>query len=141
MRAMRWAIVAGAALVTLPVGSAAVARPPLSDPVTLNIGFVCQWQQRCMDQQKGAMKRSLKLVRKYQPPTWRIEMCNRNAARNRFRVDWIGFENCIRNTMLRPEPVPVRSIIVTRKRSKRISQSAPPPRRISAPAPSFGERG
>ena len=40
-----------------------------------------------MSQQKGAMKRSLKLVRKYQPPTWRIEMCNRNAARSRYRVE------------------------------------------------------
>ena len=95
-----------------------------------------------MSQQKGAMKRSLKLVRKYQPPAWRIEMCNRNAARTRFRVDWVGFENCIRNTTLRPAPVPVRSIIITRKRARRISQGAPPaPPQSSTPAPSFGERG
>jgi hypothetical protein len=63
MRAMKWVVVSVALI--LLVGSSHVwARPPLGDPVTLNIGFVCQWQPRCMSQQKGAMKRSLKLVRK-----------------------------------------------------------------------------
>ena len=139
MRAMKWAIVP-AALIVLAAGSQARARPPLNDPVTLNIGFVCQWQPRCMSQQKKAMKRSLKNVRKEQPPTWRIEMCNRNASRNRYRVDWVGFENCIRNTTLRPAPIPARSIIITKKRSKRLTESAPP--RQSAPPPAgFGERG
>jgi hypothetical protein len=133
MRAMRWTIVA-AALILLPIGSGALAGPPLSDPVTLNIGFVCQWQQRCMAQQKGAMKRSLKFVRKYQPPVWRVEVCNHNAARNRYRVDWIGFENCIRNTAL--PPLPARSIIVVKKRPRRLTQSSPP-----SPPSSFGERG
>jgi hypothetical protein len=148
MRAMKWAIVP-AALIVLAAGSQVRARPPLNDPVTLNIGFVCQWQPRCMSQQRGAMKRSLKLVRKYQPPTWRIEMCNRNAARSRYRVDWTGFENCIRNTTLRP--VPARSIIIVKKRPKRLTQGdARPQRRLtqnapptqsSSPPPSFGERG
>ncbi len=137
MRAMRWLIVP-AALVALPVGTVAFARPLLDDPVTLNIGFVCQWQQRCMALQKKAMKRSLKMVRKEQPPTWRIEMCNRNASRNRYRVDWVGFENCIRNTTLRP--LPARSIIIVKKRPKRISQGNAPPR-ISQPPSGFGERG
>jgi hypothetical protein len=151
MRAMKWAIVT-AALVLLAGGSQARARPPLSDPVTLNIGLVCQWQSRCMAQQKGAMKRSLKLVRKYQPPTWRIEMCNRNASRSRFRVDWMGFENCIRNTTLRPAPLPARSIIIVKKRPRRLTQSdtrpnsrlstqGAPATQGSSPPVGFGERG
>lgn len=137
MRAMRWLIVL-AALIALPMGTGAFARPLLGDPVTLNIGFVCQWQQRCMALQQKAMKRSLKMVRKEQPPTWRIEMCNRNASRNRYRVDWVGFENCIRNTTLRP--LPARSIIITKKRPKRISQGSALPR-TSQPPSGFGERG
>jgi len=151
MPAMKWAIVP-VALLVLAAGSQARARPPLGDPVTLNIGFVCQWQPRCMAQQRGAMKRSLKLVRKYQPQTWRIEMCNRNAARSRYRVDWTGFENCIRNTALRPAPVPAR-IIIVKKRPKRLTQSetrsqrrltqsAPPGESTPSPtAISLGERG
>jgi hypothetical protein len=141
MRAMRRLIVP-AAIIALGTGAGAFARPPLSDPVTLNIGFVCQWQQRCMAQQKKAMKRSLKTVRKQQQPTWRIEMCNRNASRSRYRVDWVGFENCISNTTLRP--LPARSIIIVKKRPKRISQSVPRqsiPRQSIPPPPSFGERG
>jgi hypothetical protein len=139
MRAMKWVLVP-VALILLAGGSQVRARPPLSDPVTLNIGFVCQWQPRCMSQQKGAMKRALKLVRKYQPPTWRIEMCNRNAGRSRSRVDWAGFENCIRNTTLRPAPLPARSIIIVKKRPKRLTQAAAP-LMSSPPPPSFGERG
>ena len=71
--------------------------PPLRDPVFLNIGFVCQWQERCVERQQRAMKRSLGYVKKYRPATWKIEQCNRNASRRRGRVDWIGFEHCIRN--------------------------------------------
>src|SRR5919199_1319691 len=135
MPAMKWAIVP-AALIVVAGGSPARARPPIYDPVALNIGLVCQWQPRCMAQQKKSMKRSLKLVRKEQQPTWRIEMCNRNASRNRYRVDWIGFENCIRNTTLRPAPVPARSIIIVKKRPRRLTQSAPPPqRRLTQSAP------
>ena len=150
MRAMKWAI-PPVALTLAVVGSQLQARPPIYDPVTLNIGFVCQWQPRCIGQQRGAMKRSLKLVRKYQPPTWRIEMCNRNAARSRYRVDWVGFENCIRNTTLRPAPVPARSIIIVKKRPKRLTQGdTRPQRRLTQTVPSpqsspppvgFGERG
>jgi hypothetical protein len=102
---MKWPL--AAAVLGLTSAAAAPARferPPLYDPVMLNIGFVCQWQTRCMSTQNGAMKRSLKFVRKKQPPTWRIELCNRNASRKRDRVDWVGFENCIRNQALRPAP-------------------------------------
>jgi hypothetical protein len=88
-----------ALLATLP--ATAYAKPPLHDPVALNIGLSCQWQARCIAKQKRAMKRSLTFVKTYQPASWRIELCNRNAARRGFRVDWVGFENCIRNAALR----------------------------------------
>jgi hypothetical protein len=99
------ALLAGA-LLTLGAtrGSAAGARPPIADPVKLNIGLNCQWQQRCMAQQEAAMERALHYVRKARPASWRIHQCNRNAARSRSRVDWIGFDNCIRNAWLRPTP-------------------------------------
>ena len=83
-------------------GVAADARPPIYNPVTLNIGLNCRWQQRCMEQQEAAMKRALDYVRKARPTSWRIHQCNRNAARSRYRVDWVGFDNCIRNATLRP---------------------------------------
>jgi hypothetical protein len=79
--------------------AAATARagPPLYDPVRLNIGINCQWQKRCMDQHERAMRHALKYVAKYHPPLWRVQQCNRNASRYRERVDWIGFNNCVRN--------------------------------------------
>ena len=85
---------------------AARSSAPLFDPVALNIGLSCQWERRCMSAQQRAMKQALKLVRKQQPPEWRIHLCNRNASRNRARVDWVGFNNCVRNAALRPPPPP-----------------------------------
>jgi hypothetical protein len=111
---MRWIFAAAALGLTSAATPARLERAPLYDPVMLNIGLVCQWQTRCMGQQNDAMKRSLKFVRKKQPPTWRIQLCNRNASRKRDRVDWIGFENCIRNQALRPIPPMAR-----RERSRR----------------------
>ena len=35
------------------------ASAPLADPVALNIGISCQWQQRCIKDQTQAMKRAL----------------------------------------------------------------------------------
>jgi hypothetical protein len=70
--------------------------------VALNIGINCHWQSRCMTQQRSAMKRSLAYVSTYRPARWRVQMCNRNAGRSSSRVDWVGFENCIRNIALRP---------------------------------------
>lgn len=84
--------------------NAASTRGQLGDPVALNIGLVCEWQQRCILEQKSAMKKSLKYVAKYQPPQWRVHLCNKNAARSRLRVDWVGFDHCIRNEALRPPP-------------------------------------
>jgi hypothetical protein len=84
---------------------AAARRPaPLYDPVALNIGLNCKWQRRCMARQHQAMSRATDFVRKQRPAAWRIHLCNRNAARGRSRVDWIGFDNCIRNATLRPPP-------------------------------------
>ena len=101
-RAMRWILAAAALGLTPAAAQSRLERPPLYDPVMLNIGFVCQWDHRCMVIQNGAMTRALKYVRKRQPASWRVEQCNRNAARKRQRVDWIGFENCIRNPGLSP---------------------------------------
>ena len=83
---------------------AAINAPPLKNPAVLNIGFVCHWQDRCIDQQRDAMGRALNYVAKVQPAAWKIQLCNRNAGRNGTRVDWIGFNNCVRNPDLRPSP-------------------------------------
>jgi hypothetical protein len=84
------------------VGSSeARALAPLHDPVTLNIGLNCQWQKRCIEAQVRAMNRARSYVAKRKPPLWRIHKCNRNAARTGARVDWIGFDNCIRNPQLK----------------------------------------
>ena len=87
--------------ILLALSGPAPAAAPLHDTVSLNIGLNCQWQQRCIEQQYQAMKRALAYVHKAQPAAWRVQQCNRNAARRRNRVDWIGFDNCIRNMMLR----------------------------------------
>ena len=125
---MKWT----AAPALLFLAAAAEARAaPLHDPVSLNIGLNCQWQQRCISEQKKAMKRALKYVKKEQPPAWRIQLCNKNAGRRRYRVDWVGFNNCIRNAALRP--LPARAV---KKRSRPISQSGG-----SRASRSLGERG
>lgn len=80
----------------------------------LNIGLVCQWGAACMARQEKAMRKALKFVGKYDPPEWRLHLCNRNAARGgASRVDWIGFDRCIRNPALRP---PVSRRAATRRR-------------------------
>jgi len=99
---MKWILGAPAALIVLSLSAHAGARPMLYDAVALNIGVNCQWQTRCMSQQRSAMKRSLGYVSATRPPHWRVQMCNRNAGRGGYRVDWIGFDNCIRNPQLRP---------------------------------------
>ena len=85
-------------------GTRTSPSPPLYDAVFLNRGLVCRWEARCMNQQEDAMKRALKYVRKKNPPAWRVQLCNRNAGRKAHRVDWIGFNHCIRNQSLRPSP-------------------------------------
>ena len=102
MAFMKWGL--AAVLVALSSGAlAAQAQAPLYDSIGLNIGFNCRWQQRCIAEQHRAMKRSLVYVKIQQPPAWRVHLCNHNASRGRNRVDWVGFDNCIRNASLRPQ--------------------------------------
>ena len=122
-------IVWAAALMTWAAAASARSPAPLYDPVTLNIGLSCQWQQRCIADQKKAMNRALKYVRKKQPPQWRIHRCNSNASRKADRIDWVGFDNCIRNASVRP--LPPRPM---KKRSRPISER-------EASTRSLGERG
>src|SRR3712207_8844117 len=84
----------GIAALALLAGAAHAqrARAPLQNPALLNIGFVCRWNSACMTKQQRAMNRALAYVRKSRPATWKIHRCNRNASRQRGRVDWIGFE-------------------------------------------------
>jgi hypothetical protein len=94
----------GLALLVLAVAcgpQAARARPPLNDSFGLNIGLNCRWERRCMVAQERAMKRALAYVHSRRPSAARIHLCNRNATRGRFRIDWIGFDNCIRNASLK----------------------------------------
>jgi hypothetical protein len=98
---MKWGF--AAVLVALSSGALAAQAPvPLYDSTGLNIGFNCRWQQRCIVEQQRAMKHSLVYVKKRQPPLWRVHLCNHNASRGRNRVDWVGFDNCIRNASLGP---------------------------------------
>jgi hypothetical protein len=108
---MKW-ILGAVVLAILPVVAGAAARPLLYDPVALNIGVNCQWQSHCMGQQRTAMKRALAYVARQRPPQWRVHLCNRNAGKGGYRVDWIGFEHCIRNMALRPS---ARSIRTTKR--------------------------
>ena len=98
---MRWTL--AALLVAMASAAmAAQARVPLYDSIRLNIGINCRWQQECIRNQERAMTRALRYVKNEQPPEWRVHLCNRNASRGRNRVDWVGFDNCIRNAALRP---------------------------------------
>lgn len=87
---------------TVAVGPQANAAAPLYDPVVLNIGVNCQWQPRCERQQHGAMKDAHRYIAHQRPPLWRIQLCNKNARRATARIDWIGFDDCIRNSSLGP---------------------------------------
>ena len=93
----------GVAMLMLVPGDATAKLPPLRDPVFLNIGFVCQWEDSCIDKQKRAMKKALAYTKKYDPPTWKIHLCNRRAVQRRSgRTDWISYYNCIRNPAVQP---------------------------------------
>ena len=89
-----------AAFVLGATGTRAEARSaPLHDPVLLNIGIVCKWNNGCIYRQQRAMKAALAYVKKHRA-AWKVEICNRNSARNGTRKDWIGFNNCIRNSKI-----------------------------------------
>ena len=108
MGGLKLKLALAALVVSAGLSSAAAAAgtkpPPLRNPALLNIGFVCRWQDRCISRQQQAMGRALKYVRKHRPPAWKIQQCNRNAGRNGTRVDWVGFNNCVRNADLQPPP-------------------------------------
>jgi hypothetical protein len=101
LAAVRWWIWVLLAGMASPVLASARAGAPLHNSVTLNIGINCQWRQACIARQQRAMRRALAYVRTKRPPSWKVHLCNRNAARSRYRVDWVGFDNCIRNTRLK----------------------------------------
>jgi len=96
--------IVGVAMVIASTATAAEAKtPPLRDPVFLNIGFVCQWQDDCIEKQKRAMKKAIAFTKKYKPPSWKIHLCNRRAVQRRSgRVDWISYNNCIRSPAVQP---------------------------------------
>ena len=95
-----------AALALTAAASQGGAVAPLYDPVSLNIGINCQWQQSCQRRQMKALSKARKYIAATNPPLWRIHMCNRNARRGTARLDWVGFDSCIRNTRLLPPPPP-----------------------------------
>jgi hypothetical protein len=97
---MKW-IFTIAALAVLSSPALAERRALLHDPVALNIGVNCSWQPRCMAAQRRAMKASLDFVAYRRPPHRLLRLCNRNASHGGFRMDWVGFDHCIRNQKLR----------------------------------------
>ena len=93
----------GLAVVAGTAGAAASAKvPPLRDPVFLNIGFVCQWQEACIQKQQKAMKQALAYGKRAKPSNWAVQFCNRRATfRRSGRIDWISYYACIRNPKVR----------------------------------------
>lgn len=85
------------ALAAESAAAAAPARPPLYDPVLVNIGLNCRWEMRCMKLQQRSMNHALNFIHAARAPTSRIHRCNRNASRGRSRIDWVGFDRCVRN--------------------------------------------
>ena len=103
---MRW--VAGMCVLLCSAAAAAPRSPAPRDPVSRNIGVTCKWNKRCMTQQRAAMRHALQYLASAHPPNWRLRLCNKNASRGPLRVDWIGFDHCIRNPALRPPPPPAK---------------------------------
>lgn len=83
------------------------AVAPLYDPVILNVGINCQWQRSCERRQLKAMSSAHAFIARSHPPLWRIQLCNKNARRSIARIDWVGFDDCLRNARLaRPRSRP-----------------------------------
>jgi len=61
-----------------------------------------------MTQQRTAMRLAMNYLATAHPPGWRLQVCNTNASRGVLRVDWVGFNNCIRNPALRPPAPPAK---------------------------------
>ena len=79
------------------VDAAAQRRPPPVHPVVRNINSLCKSQDSCVQRQWRGMQAAFAYMRAKRLPVWKIEQCNRNAAKQRSRIDWVGFNNCIRN--------------------------------------------
>ena len=81
----------------------AVAAPGVAaiHPVVRNINLLCKSQSSCTQRQWRAMQSAFAFMREKRIPVWKIEQCNRNAAKQRSRIDWIGFNNCIRNSKVK----------------------------------------
>jgi hypothetical protein len=71
-------------------------------PVLGNIASTCRWQRACIARQEIAMRQALAFVGQRQTSVRKVELCNRNAARRGRGVDWVGFNNCIRNPKVKP---------------------------------------
>lgn len=89
------------ALSMLVLSAAGLAQNRRAHPVIQNIGTLCRWQKSCMAQQQLSMQRALGFVAVSRPASWRVHLCNRNASRARNRIDWTGFDACIRNKKLK----------------------------------------
>ena len=95
-------VIIAAVLGAAGTAAAAAKLPPLRDPIFLNIGFVCQWQERWIQSQQRAHRRAIAYVKKSRPPSWKVQLCNRRATLRRTgRVDWISYNHCIRNPKVR----------------------------------------
>ena len=81
----------------LAAAGAEAQRAPPIHPVVRNINLLCKSQSGCVQRQWRSMQAAFAFMRAKRPPVWKIEQCNRNAAKQRSRIDWIGFNNCIRN--------------------------------------------
>jgi hypothetical protein len=88
-------------LCALLISGAAAAQSTRAHPVIHNIGSLCRWQKSCMAQQQLAMQRALNFVAVSRPASWRVHLCNRNASRAHNKMDWAGFDACIRNKKLK----------------------------------------
>ncbi len=101
--AAMWGKVALAGLAfAAAAASPARATAPIYDPVALNIGISCQWQASCERRQRKALRDARRFIAATNPPTSKIHLCNRNARRGAARLDWVGFNACIRNS--KPSP-------------------------------------
>jgi hypothetical protein len=50
------------------------------------------------------MRSAHRFIAARHPPLWKIHQCNRNARRSSSRIDWVGFNDCIRNPGLTQPP-------------------------------------
>ena len=80
-----------------PAPATSLHRAPLYDPVTLQAGFLCHWEHRCMAAQFKANVSAHRFTQRKKPRPTKRRLCTRNAGRAHRRIDWVGFNNCIHN--------------------------------------------